>query len=83
MSLDSHAMLDADVDKIGQITKVFVYQTASKLYLVGASDNKKSWRILKIDRLESVSFVWDDDGGIIYTREEANEVLGLVRQHGF
>ena len=61
------------------MSRLFVYQTPSKLYLVGCAEDKKTWRILKVDRLEPRTLNVDDDGGVTYTKEEANAVLSLVR----
>ena len=73
----------ASYQKVGEegvcrMHRFWLYETASRFYLVGGDVLERRFRILKIDRtadIDSLSIVEDD---IVYTKKETNQLLDAV-----
>ena len=73
----------ASYEKIGEegvcrMHRFWLYETASRFYLVGGDILEHKFRILKIDRtadMNSLSIAEDD---IVYTKKETNQLLDAV-----
>ncbi|KAF2893513.1 hypothetical protein ILUMI_12659 [Ignelater luminosus] len=59
---------------ISAIQKIALYETKSRIYLVGSNNTQTRFRVLKIDRMEPSELVITDDK-VEYTQDE---ILGLL-----
>lgn len=59
------------------LVKYYVYETRTRLYVVGHTKEQDEWRILKIDRTEARDIVLHEDG-VAYTKTECDKTLQEV-----
>ena len=78
-----HRTKEIAYQKIGEegvckMHKFFLYETASRFYLVGGDSVDRKFRILKIDRTVDLGDLSISEDGIVYTKSEKNRLLKTV-----
>ncbi|KAL6867237.1 hypothetical protein ACP4OV_015261 [Aristida adscensionis] len=61
------------------LQKFRLYETRSKFYLIGRDKSRTLWRVLKIDRLESIDLGVEEDP-TSYTENECQELLWRIHE---
>ena len=59
------------------LVKYYVYETRTRLYVVGHTKEQDEWRILKVDRTEARDLVLHEDGAA-YSKSECDRTLQEV-----
>lgn len=58
--------------------RFWLYETASRFYIVGGDTVERKFRILKIDRTANVNDLTISEDDIVYTKKETNQLLDAV-----
>ena len=69
----------ADGKPYTMISRVTLYETLQRFYLVGSDHTGTSFRVLKIDRTESKALVLSESGHE-YTKNQLNELLAMIHE---
>ncbi|KAI0507679.1 hypothetical protein KFK09_013807 [Dendrobium nobile] len=61
------------------LQKFSLYETRSKFYMIGRDKNRTSWRVLKVDRLETFELNICEDS-TTYSERECNDLLKRIHE---